>query len=80
MLQSNCYIIGVKGDGDGMGEAAVIDPGVDCEEIAQILDEQGLRLKYIIMTHAHVDHILVEIFMINAGQTVIHEDRPLLQI
>lgn len=82
MLQSNCYIIGVKGDGDGMGEAAVIDPGVDCEEIAQVLDEQGLRLKYIIMTHAHVDHILQlnDLHDKCGGKTVIHEeDEPLLQ-
>lgn len=82
LLQSNCYIIGLNGEGDGMGEAAVIDPGADYGEVAQILDTQGLRLKYIIMTHGHIDHIqqLNELHANCGGKAVIHEeDAPFLQ-
>ncbi len=75
MVSSNCYILGDS------GEAAVIDPGVEQEDIIQILEAQNLTLKYIILTHAHIDHILHMEELLNAcgGKTVIHaEDAPLL--
>lgn len=74
MLSSNCYIIG------DAGEAAVIDPGVEPEEIVSILDVQKLTLKYIILTHAHIDHILhmEELLGNRGGKAVIHEDDALL--
>jgi hydroxyacylglutathione hydrolase len=52
MLSSNCYIIG-----DG-GEGAVIDPGVKSSEIMEVLEAEGLGLKYVILTHVHLDHII----------------------
>ena len=48
-----CYLLG---DGDS-GEAAAIDPGFDPERFAAIAQEQGLRLKYILITHGHSDHM-----------------------
>jgi glyoxylase-like metal-dependent hydrolase (beta-lactamase superfamily II)/rhodanese-related sulfurtransferase len=40
------------------GEAAVIDPRIDMvEEILAILAREGLRLRYIIETHNHADHV-----------------------
>ncbi|RCX17963.1 glyoxylase-like metal-dependent hydrolase (beta-lactamase superfamily II) [Anaerobacterium chartisolvens] len=51
MFSSNCYIIGDNGEG------AVIDPGVECGEIMAAVEELGLRIKYIILTHVHIDHI-----------------------
>lgn len=97
MLQSNCYIVGVAGEavaGDeaaGMGEAVggcrapgeavVIDPGVEPREVSQILEANKLTLKYIILTHAHIDHIVQvgELQDICGGKVVIHEkDAPLL--
>lgn len=82
MLQSNCYIIGLFGENDNLGEAAVIDPGVDYTEAAQVLELHKLQLKYIIMTHAHIDHVLYlnELYDKCGGKVVIHEeDAPLLQ-
>jgi glyoxylase-like metal-dependent hydrolase (beta-lactamase superfamily II) len=38
------------------GEATVIDPGAEAERIADFLKETGLKLKYILLTHGHVDH------------------------
>lgn len=75
MLESNCYILGAN------GEAAVIDPGADVREISKVLEEQRLTLKYIILTHAHIDHILNvdELKEACGSQVVIHkEDAPLL--
>lgn len=75
MVASNCYIIGDS------GEAAVIDPGVDNEIIKAVLNEQKLKLKYIIFTHAHIDHIIYmeELQRNCGGQTAVHEDdAPLL--
>jgi glyoxylase-like metal-dependent hydrolase (beta-lactamase superfamily II) len=53
-LQCNCSIIGCK----ETGEAAVIDPGGDVEHILEILKKNGLKVKYLLHTHAHFDHIL----------------------
>jgi len=75
MLSSNCYILGDEGEG------AVIDPGVGYKEIVQVLEAQKLALKYIILTHAHIDHILhmEELLGACGGRVVIHEeDAPLL--
>ncbi len=37
-------------------EAAVVDPSFNADAITRILEKQGLKLKYIINTHGHVDH------------------------
>jgi glyoxylase-like metal-dependent hydrolase (beta-lactamase superfamily II) len=53
MLQCNCSIFGDELTREGI----VIDPGDDISEIEAILDRHGLRLKAIVITHAHIDHI-----------------------
>jgi hydroxyacylglutathione hydrolase len=53
MLQCNCSIFG---DEQGR-EAIVIDPGADVENITQILDRHGLKVKAIVITHGHIDHV-----------------------
>lgn len=53
MLGCNCSILGDP----ATGEALVIDPGDDIEEIVSILDRHRLRVKTIAITHAHIDHI-----------------------
>lgn len=37
-------------------DAAVVDPGGDIPKIQNAVTELGLRLKKIILTHAHIDH------------------------
>jgi hydroxyacylglutathione hydrolase len=38
-------------------QAIVIDPGDEAERISRRIDELGLELQAIVMTHAHLDHI-----------------------
>ncbi len=52
-LMENCYILG-----DGKNKtAAVIDPGDEAERIVANLNKKGLNCEYILLTHAHVDHV-----------------------
>ena len=38
-------------------EAAIIDPGGDFDKLKELIDENGLILKAILLTHGHFDHI-----------------------
>jgi len=38
-------------------EAAIIDPAIDTEPYDALLGERGLRLRYVIDTHIHADHV-----------------------
>jgi hydroxyacylglutathione hydrolase len=40
------------------GDAAIIDPSWDLDEIFHALKKNGWRAKYIINTHTHFDHVL----------------------
>lgn len=51
---TNCYIVAE----DETKEAAVIDPAGDFEVIKCFIEENELNIKYILLTHAHGDHIL----------------------
>mgnify|MGYP005855473675 FL=1 len=51
MLGSNCYIVGDSGEG------AIIDPGANADDIMEEVGKARLRIKYIILTHGHLDHI-----------------------
>lgn len=52
-LQCNCSVIGDENTREGM----VIDPGDDVEEVMALVRKHGLTVKYIVVTHAHLDHI-----------------------
>ncbi len=47
----------ITDDGDEK-ETAVIDPSWDLEKILEIIKKNGYRVKYIINTHSHFDHLL----------------------
>ena len=53
MLQCNCSIFG----DETTGEAIVIDPGDDVTAIVEILERRNFKVKAIVITHAHIDHI-----------------------
>ena len=52
-LMANCFIFGCK----QTREAVVIDPGGDVPRILAAVDRLGLKVKYIIDTHGHFDHV-----------------------
>ena len=53
MLQCNCSIFG----DETTREAIVVDPGDNIAEIQAILAKHQLKVKAIVITHAHIDHI-----------------------
>jgi hydroxyacylglutathione hydrolase len=52
-IQANCFILG----DEKTQEAVVIDPGDEAQRILTGLQKQALKLKFIINTHGHFDHV-----------------------
>jgi len=52
-FQENCYIVGDEESGVG----ALVDPGDEAARIAMAVEETGLDIGSIIVTHAHIDHV-----------------------
>ena len=50
-LQTNCYIVSNGKD------AFIVDPGDDPETIKKFIQDKKLKVKFIINTHSHIDHI-----------------------
>ena len=70
MFDSNTYILGDNGEG------AVIDAGASADEICSAIGELNLTIKYIILTHGHIDHICStdELRDATGAEVLIHED------
>jgi len=51
-FQQNCTLLWCE----ETGKAAVVDPGGDLERIIGAVEEKGLKLEKILLTHAHIDH------------------------
>lgn len=49
----NCYLISHLPS----GEQVVIDPGGNADSIIRAIHDNGIRLRYILLTHAHHDHV-----------------------
>ena len=52
-LQCNCSIFGDEQTREGL----VVDPGDEIDGILQLVQRHGLKVKAIVITHAHIDHI-----------------------
>jgi hydroxyacylglutathione hydrolase len=52
-LQCNCSVIG----DEGTREAMVIDPGDDIQDVLTLIARHNLKVKQIVITHAHIDHV-----------------------
>ena len=75
---SNCYIIGDESSKEGM----IIDPGAEAERILSQIEDLGLEIKLIVLTHGHMDHVsaVKEIKDETSAEVAIHaEDAELLQ-
>jgi len=53
-IRANCYIVADERSGTG----CVIDPGYDDQRLLRRIEETGLRVSHIILTHGHFDHAL----------------------
>jgi hydroxyacylglutathione hydrolase len=57
MLSTNCYVVNCP----KTQEAIIIDPGLDvlseAEQIVRYVDKSTLKVKFIVNTHGHADHI-----------------------
>lgn len=51
--ETNCYIV----QDENTKEAIVIDPGGSVDAISEMLDTLQAKVKYILLTHCHGDHI-----------------------
>ncbi len=52
-LETNCYLVSAE-NGDGI----IIDPADDAEAILKAVNEANITVKAVVLTHAHVDHML----------------------
>ena len=52
-LGANCYIVA----DEETKACAVVDPGGHGDKVAQWLREQGLKPRYVLLTHGHFDHV-----------------------
>jgi glyoxylase-like metal-dependent hydrolase (beta-lactamase superfamily II) len=78
-LACNCTILG---DPEA-GEALVIDPGDEVGRIHRRLTELGLKLKQILVTHAHIDHVggALKLKKLTGAPILLNEnDLPLLKM
>ena len=78
MLLCNCSILGDESTGD----AVVIDPGEDIERVQKILAQHNLTVRYIVATHAHIDHVggIEKLQRATGARVMMHEaDLPLYQ-
>jgi glyoxylase-like metal-dependent hydrolase (beta-lactamase superfamily II) len=71
-LENNCYLIG----DEGSGEIMLIDPGDEPDRILDLVEENRYKVKYIVFTHAHFDHVaaVTEIKEATEAQIVLHRD------
>jgi len=57
MLSTNCYVVSCS----ETKEAIIVDPGfetpVEAEQLTRYVDQKELKVKFIVNTHGHADHI-----------------------
>ena len=70
-MQNNTYLV----TDEATRETAVIDPGFRNASLYRALDEGDYKVKYIIATHGHFDHIgeVAKLKQTHGGLVAIHE-------
>jgi len=53
MVQENCYLF----RRDGSDRAVIVDPGEEAPRLLGAIDELGVQLEAILLTHTHFDHV-----------------------
>jgi hydroxyacylglutathione hydrolase len=71
LFAANCYIVGSSSTMTGI----VIDPGAEASTILKTVQQMGLSIPLIVVTHAHIDHVgaLREVQEKTHAQFAVHE-------
>jgi hydroxyacylglutathione hydrolase len=71
-VSCNCMVVACPATGD----AAVVDPGGDAEDILAEVAAMGVSVKLLLHTHAHWDHILAteEVAAATGAEILLHRD------
>ncbi len=74
LLDENCYVI------ENGNECVIIDPGDDGDKILR--EVKDTKIKYILLTHAHFDHVgALSYVKGKGGEIIMHRgDLPLLRV
>ena len=69
-LEANCYIV----TDEDSNESIVVDPGDEPDRILELCKD--LKIMYIVLTHAHFDHVgaVTEIKEATGAKIVVHKD------
>jgi hydroxyacylglutathione hydrolase len=59
MVRTNCYVV----YNDSTKEAIVVDPADNGAYIKNVLEEKGLTIQAILLTHGHFDHIMAATYL-----------------
>ena len=54
MIGTNCYLV----INEETKDTVMVDPGAYPAKLKNVVKEQGLKLKAVLLTHAHFDHIM----------------------
>jgi hydroxyacylglutathione hydrolase len=80
-FEENTYLVY-----DETGEGVVIDPGcyekVEKERLAQFIESKKIKIKYLLNTHCHIDHVLGNDFVkekYNVPLLINKNDEPVLR-
>lgn len=52
-FQANCFVLACSETGEG----AIVDPGDEDELILDVVRRDRVKVKFILLTHAHIDHV-----------------------
>jgi glyoxylase-like metal-dependent hydrolase (beta-lactamase superfamily II) len=77
-LENNCFII----VDDGVKECFITDPGDEPDRLMDYVSENSLRVKYLVCTHAHFDHVgaLPELQKETGAKIIMHKaDLPIYE-
>ena len=69
---ANCYIVGSELTKEGM----IIDPGDEAGEILKSVGDEQLDIKFIVLTHGHIDHAgaVKEVKEATGAEVCVHTD------
>ena len=71
-FQCNCSILACE----KTKEAIIIDPGAEAPRILAAIAKHGLKPKFLLHTHAHLDHVgaTEEVCLKTKGEVCLHRD------